>query len=78
MNKEIDKFLFIDDENNYMLVLWNRKTFEKEYCKLQNQYRENELERVDFYDELEERLKRKGVTVITDLAIISHKDLCFN
>lgn len=75
---EEDKFIFLDDEKNYMLVLWDRKVFEKEYCRLQNKYWENELEWVDFYDELEERLKRKWVTLVTDIDILCHDDFCFN
>lgn len=73
-----DKFIFLDEEKNYMLVLWDRKIFEKEYCRLQNKYWENELEWVDFYDELEERLKMKWVILVTDIDILCHNDFCFN
>lgn len=75
---EEDRFIFLDNENNYMVVLWDRKIFEKEYCKLQNEYRENELEWVDFYDELEERLKPKWVKLVADIDILCHDDFCFN
>lgn len=75
---EEDRFIFLDNENNYMVVLWDRKIFEKEYCKLQNEYRENELEWVDFYDELEERLALKWVKLVADIDILCHDDFCFN
>lgn len=75
---EEDKFIFLDEEKNYMLVIWDRKIFEKEYCRLQNKYRENELEWVDFYDELEERLKLKWVKLVADIDILCHNDFCFN
>lgn len=61
-----------------MVVLWDRKIFEREYCKLQNEYRENELEWVDFYDELEERLKLKWVKLVVDIDILCHDDFCFD
>ena len=73
-----DKFIFLDEEKIYMLVLWDRKIFEREYCRLQNKYWENDLEWVDFYDELEERLKRKWVILVTDIDILCHNDFCFN
>lgn len=73
-----DKFIFLDEEKNYMLVIWDRKIFEKEYCRLQNKYWENELEWVDFYDELEERLKLKWVKLVADIDILCHNDFCFN
>ena len=75
---ESDRFIFLDNEKNYMLVIWDRKVFEKEYCRLQNEYWENELEWVDFYDELEERLKRKWITLVVDIDILCHDDFCFN
>ena len=73
-----DRFIFLDNEKNYMLVLWDRKIFEREYCKLQNEYRENDWDFAGFYDELEERLKRKWVTLVTDIDILCHDDFCFN
>lgn len=75
---EKDKFIFLDNEKNYMLVLWDRKVFEREYCKLQNQYWEDEeSEWANFYDELEERLERKWVKLIIDIDILCHNDFCF-
>lgn len=73
-----DRFIFLDNEKNYMVVLWDRKIFEREYCKLQNEYRENELEWVDFYDVLEERLKLKWVKLVVDIDILCHDDFCFD
>lgn len=75
---EEDKFIFLDEEKNYMLVIWDRKIFEREYCRLQNQYRENDLEWADFYDELEERLESKWVILVADIDILCHNDFCFN
>ena len=75
---EEDKFIFLDEEKNYMLVIWDRKIFEREYCRLQNQYRENDLEWADFYDVLEERLEPKWVILVADIDILCHSDFCFN
>ena len=75
---EEDKFIFLDEEKNYMLVIWDRKIFEKEYCKLQNKYRENDWDFAGFYDELEDNLKLKWVRLVVDIDTLCHNDFCFN
>lgn len=69
MNKE-KYFIVLDEENNPTLVIWDKKIFETEYVKLQNKYRDGELEWVDFYAELSERLNERWITIITNIDVV--------
>jgi hypothetical protein len=51
------KFIFVDNENNFVLVLGDCATFETEYIKLTKKYRDKDLDWSGFYDELEQKLK---------------------
>lgn len=75
---KINKFIFFDEEDNYMIVEWDKDIFEQEYVKLQNEYWDNNLEWLNFYDELEGILSLRWVKLITDIALVRHKDLDFN
>ncbi len=70
-----DKFIFFDNEENRLLVLWDRATFWAEYTKLTKKYEKNNREWSDFYDKLEKNLLGKGVQIIWDIQIIREKDL---
>lgn len=70
-----DKFIFFDNEENWLLVLWDRATFWAEYTKLTKKYEKDEREWSDFYDKLEKNLLGKGVQIISDIPIIREKDL---
>lgn len=70
-----EKFLFLDNENNWLLVLWDRYTFWEEYVRLTKKYQKRNLEYSTFYDELEDNLKPKWVGVIWDIKIIRENDL---
>lgn len=70
-----DKFIFFDNEENWLLVLWDRVTFWTEYVKLSKRYEKNNREWADFYDKLEKNLQGKGVQIIWDIQIIREKDL---
>jgi hypothetical protein len=51
------KFIFVDNENNFVLVLGDCATFEAEYIKLTKKYEDKDWDRSSFYDELEQKLK---------------------
>lgn len=70
-------FIFIDDEENYILVNWNQKIFAKEYVKLQNEYIECDNNFCDFYIELQERLKKYWIAINTDVDVMQHNYLEF-
>lgn len=66
------KFIFIDNENNFVLVLGDYATFEAEYIKLTKKYRDKDLDWSGFYDELEQKLKWKGVDIVVDIQVVNH------
>lgn len=70
-----NKFIFFDNEENWILVLWDRATFWAEYVKLSKIYEKNNREWSDFYDKLERNLLKKWVQIIADIPIIREKDL---
>lgn len=70
----VDKFVFIDNEDNLLLVLGDRATFEAEYVKLTKKYWEKDLEWINFYSELQQKLKWKGVDFIDDIQVWRHDD----
>lgn len=70
-------FIFIDDEENYILVNWNSEIFAKEYVKLQNEYVECDNSFCDFYIELQERLKKYWIAINTDPDVLQHNYLDF-
>lgn len=76
MNKE-KYFIVLDEENNPTLVIWDKKIFETEYVKLQNQYWDGELEWVDFYDELSERLEERWITIIPNIDVVYHNSFTY-
>jgi hypothetical protein len=56
----MEKFIFVDDEWNYLLVEWTTyKTFIRYYCKLMKDIAENDRTFLWFYDELEDMLSKK-------------------
>lgn len=70
-----DKFIFVDNEDNWLLVLGDRATFEAEYVKLTKKYRDKDLDWAGFYDELEQKLKWKGVDIVPDIQVVNHDNL---
>lgn len=69
------KFIFVDNEDNFVLVLGDCATFEAEYVKLTKKYRDKDLDWSGFYDELEQKLKWKGVDIVPDIQIVNHDNL---
>lgn len=69
------KFIFIDNEDNFVLVLGDYATFEAEYIKLTKKYRDKDLDWSGFYDELEQKLKWKGVDIVVDIQVVNHDNL---
>lgn len=75
----MNRFIFNDNENNYILVEWDFKIFEKEYVKLTKKYYDNENpERNEFYYDLENILKPKWVLIDFNIDRISENVLDFN
>ena len=75
----MNRFIFNDNENNYILVEWDFKTFEKEYVKLTKKYYDDENhERACFYNDLENILKPKWVLIDFNIDRISENVLDFN
>lgn len=75
----MNRFIFNDNENNYILVEWDFKTFEKEYVKLTKKYNDDEnCERFNFYDDLYDILKPKWVLIDFNIERISENLLDFN
>lgn len=72
------KFIFVDNEDNFVLVLGDCATFEAEYVKLTKKYRDKDLDWSGFYDELEQKLKWKGVDIVSDIQIVNHDNLFRN
>lgn len=69
------KFIFVDNEDNFVLVLGDYATFEAEYIKLTKKYRDKDLDWSGFYDELEQKLKWKGVDIVSDIQVVNHDNL---
>jgi hypothetical protein len=75
----MNRFIFNDNENNYILVEWDFKTFEKEYVKLTKKYNDDgNCERFYFYDDLYDILKPKWVLIDFNIERISENVLNFN
>lgn len=73
------RFIFNDNENNYILVEWDYNIFEKEYVKLTKKYWDMEnCERFNFYDDLYDILKPKWVLIDFNIERISENFLDFN
>lgn len=56
-------FIFIDNEDNYLIIEWDKKTFQKEYVKLQKKYRKKNLELSDFYETLAKNVEKYGIKI---------------
>lgn len=69
------KSVFIDDEWNWLIVLWDMATFWAEYVRLSKKYEKNEREWSDFYEELQKNLRGKGTEIIVDIPRYYEKDL---
>lgn len=70
-------FLFLDDETNPIFVMGDEETFKAEYAKLQNKYRKNNWDFVDFYDRLSKNLLGKWVTINANIPILHHNEIKF-
>lgn len=70
-------FIFFDGEWEYFIVKWAKEKFEEVYCRLQNYYQENQIDYIDFYDQLVNMLNVFWIEIYCP-SIVSYDDLDFN
>jgi hypothetical protein len=70
-------FIFVDDEWEYFIVKWAKEEFEEVYCRLQNYYEDNQIDYIDFYDQLVNMLKVFWIEIYCPTMLL-YDDLDFN
>lgn len=69
-------FIFIDDEDSKLIIKWDRDIFQTEYVKLQKKYREKDLGYSDFYETLENNLKKYGIKIYA-VPVLYHNNFIY-
>ena len=69
-------FIFIDDEDSKLIIKWDRDIFQTEYVKLQKKYREKNLGYSDFYETLENNLKKYGIKIYA-VPVLYHNNFIY-